>query len=81
MTSVFEQTTPWDISARAIDIRDRLDELRAERALALLAGLGAVDSYMADLEEETAQTRECYLCAAVTEIATLRGELFGAQRG
>lgn len=81
MTVVFEQATPWEIAARAVDLRDRLTELYTERTLALGAGLGAVPSYMTDLEEEIFQTRELYVGAAVTEIATLRGELFGAYQG
>lgn len=81
MIAVFEQATPWDISARAVDLRDRLSELYAERTLALGAGLGDVDSYMADLQEEIVQTRKLFVGAAVTEIATLHGELFGAHQG
>jgi hypothetical protein len=40
-----------------------------------------VDAYMADLEEEIATLRNVYVGAAVTEIASLRGELFGPQEG
>jgi hypothetical protein len=40
-----------------------------------------VDSYMADLQEEIVQTRKLFVGAAVTEIATLHGELFGAHQG
>ena len=36
---------------------------------------------MADLEEEIEVTRQLYVIAAVTEIAELRAELFGAQQG
>jgi hypothetical protein len=36
---------------------------------------------MDDLEEELELSRELYVTAAVTEIATLRAELFGAQTG
>jgi hypothetical protein len=78
---MFEQATPWDVPVRAVDIRDRLGELYTERTLALGAGLGVVHSYMTDLNEEILQTRERYVGAAVTEIATLRGELFGAHQG
>ena len=81
VTIVFEQATPWDIAVRAVDLRDRLSQLYTERTLALGAGLGAVPSYMTDLEGEISQTRELYVGAAVTEIATLRSELFGAHQG
>ena len=81
VTIVFEQATPWDIAVRAVDLRDRLSQLYTERTLALGAGLGAVPSYMTDLEGEISQTRELYVGAAVTEIATLRSELFGAYQG
>jgi hypothetical protein len=36
---------------------------------------------MADLDAEIAFCRELYVTAAVTEIATLRAELSGAQNG
>jgi hypothetical protein len=36
---------------------------------------------MADLDAEIAATVYTYTCAAVTEIATLRAELLGRQRG
>jgi hypothetical protein len=36
---------------------------------------------MADLDEEIAAWRSVYTGAAVTEIASLRGELFGPQVG
>jgi hypothetical protein len=65
----------------ALDLRDQLVQLEAERALALDAGLGDVRAYMADLDEERAYRRRLYVAAAVTEMATLRGELFGALEG
>jgi hypothetical protein len=36
---------------------------------------------MADLDEEIEEFRQVYVGAAVTEIATLRSELFGPQVG
>jgi hypothetical protein len=36
---------------------------------------------MADLDEEIAATRHAYIGAAITDIATLRGELSGPQLG
>jgi hypothetical protein len=62
-------------------LRDRLNRLFAERQAAELEGLSAVEAYMADLEDEIAATHAALVGMAVTEIATLRGELFGAQWG
>jgi hypothetical protein len=36
---------------------------------------------MRDLEDDLLAAREAYVGVAVTEIATLRGELFGPQLG
>jgi hypothetical protein len=60
----------------AIEMQDRLQELQLERALALTEGLE-----LADLDEEIASTRDAYVGAAVTEIATLRAALSGPQLG
>jgi hypothetical protein len=65
----------------AAEVRDHLTQLQAERALALSTELAGVRSYMADLDEEIEVTRRLYTVSAVTEIATLRAELFGAQDG
>jgi hypothetical protein len=65
----------------ALQARSHLSELEAERALARSNPLANVDLYMADLEEEIAAWRSVYVGAAVTEIASLRGELFGPQVG
>jgi hypothetical protein len=62
-------------------IRARLIELTHERAAAERAGLGGNQAYMADLEDEIATYRLALAGAAVTEIAVLRGELFGRQFG
>ena len=64
-----------------LELRGYLEELKAERSLALVSGLDGVDSYMADLESELESCLELYTLAAVGEIATLRGELFGPQVG
>ena len=64
-----------------IELRIRLKELLAERLLASSQGLAANTAYMADLEHEIAEVRAVYVGAAVTEIAALRGELFGPQVG
>jgi hypothetical protein len=63
----------------AIDLQMQLRELEAERALARFELDG--DSWVTDLDFEIEVTREAYVGAAVTEIATLRAELSGAQWG
>jgi|Tabmets5t2r1_1033131.scaffolds.fasta_scaffold23945_2 hypothetical protein len=65
----------------AIEIQDHLQQLQAERALALIEGLEDNAAYMADLEDEIAAARSAYVGAAVTEIASLRAELSGPQLG
>jgi hypothetical protein len=65
----------------AIEMQIRLKELQAERLLALSGGLAANATYMADLDNEIAEVSHAYVGAAVTEIATLRAELFGPQAG
>ncbi len=62
-------------------LRERLQDLYLERALAGVEGLGDNATYMVDLDEEIAATRASYVGAAVTQIATLRAELSGALRG
>jgi electron transfer flavoprotein alpha subunit len=51
-----------------------LDQLLAERATALGAGLAHNVMYMDDLEADLEAAREAYVGLAVTEIATLRGK-------
>jgi hypothetical protein len=70
-----------EIHLTALDVRGRLIQLGAERAETRETGLADIPSYMADLEEEIEATRQLYVIAAVTEIAELRAELFGAQEG
>jgi hypothetical protein len=65
----------------ALEALSHLTKLEAERALARLTQLGGVRAYMADLEEEIVECRVVYVGAAVTEIASLRAELFGPQLG
>ena len=65
----------------ALEARHRLTDLEVERALAGGGPLAGVDAYMADLEEEIETWRQVYTAAAVTEIASLRAELFGPQVG
>jgi hypothetical protein len=61
----------------AIEMQTHLKDLEAERVLAGLEGLAPDSAYMADLDEEIAATRQAYVGAAVTEIASLRAELDG----
>ena len=65
----------------AIEMQTHLQELEAERQLALMEGLGDSAAYMADLDEEIAATLHAYVVAAVTEIAVLRADLSGALEG
>ena len=68
----------------AIEIHIRLKELQVERMFASSEGLAADTAYlayMADLDDEIAEVSDAYIGAAVTEIATLRAELFGPQMG
>ena len=63
------------------DMRLQLDRLMAERLVATKTGLRDNDFYMGDLEDELAAARDAYVGLAVTEIATLRGQLSGRQIG
>jgi hypothetical protein len=69
--------SPW----MAADLRDLLTQLQAERALASLEGLGENATYVADLDDDLAAAYHAYIGAAVTEIATLRSELWGTWDG
>ena len=65
----------------AFEIHNQLLELKAERALAEETGVARIASYMADLERDIARSHAAYVGAAVTEIATFRGELYGRNWG
>ena len=65
----------------ATDARNRLNALQAERLDAVEAGLGNNALYMADLENDIAQSHAAYVGLAVTEIASFRGQLSGPQVG
>jgi hypothetical protein len=65
----------------ATEIRARLLVLARERTEAERAGLSGNRAYMADLEDEIAAYRRALVGAAVTEIAVVRGELFGREFG
>lgn len=59
------------------DLRALLTQLTAERLDAAELGLADNAIYMAELEDEIAEARRAYVIAAVTEIASLRGQLTG----
>ena len=65
----------------AIELQEHLHRLEAERVAASLEGLASDPAYMADLHEEISDATVAYVGAAVTEIASLRAELWGAQCG
>jgi hypothetical protein len=65
----------------AIDIREHLELLETERALALETALADDAAYMADLREEIVATRHAFVGSAVAEIASFRAALSGAQEG
>ena len=65
----------------AIQMHTHLQQLQIERALPAMEELARNSTYMADLDDEIATTRSAYVGAAVTEIATLRGQLSGPQVG
>ena len=56
-----------------------MSELEAERILARSYGMTADATYMTDLDDAVAEVTTSYTEAAVTELATLRGKLFGPQ--
>ena len=64
-----------------VEIRARLSELALERIAAQEAGLTADAAYMADLQAEVDEYRSALAGTVVTQIATLRGELFGRDLG
>lgn len=65
----------------AHDLHNQLLELHAERALAEETGVARIGSYMADLERDIARSHAAFVGAAVTELATFRGELSGRNWG
>ena len=65
----------------AIDIREHLELLETERALAMQTTLRDDPAYMADLRDEIVATRHAYVGSAVAEIASFRAQLAGAQVG
>ena len=65
----------------ATAVLHHLEELVTERATAWLYGLDGDASYMADLDDEIAETRAAYVGSAVTEIAMLRASFDGTLQG
>jgi hypothetical protein len=65
----------------ATDIRQHLELLETERALALGTALRDDLAYMSDLREEIDATRHAYVGSAVAEIASFRAQLSGQQLG
>jgi hypothetical protein len=65
----------------ASEIRQQLELLETERALALDTMLAHDSAYMADLRDEIFATRHAYVGSAVGEIASFRAELTGPQVG
>jgi hypothetical protein len=65
----------------ASDLRQQLGRLMAERLDATEAGLRSNALYMRDLEADLHAAREAYVGLAVTELASLRGELSGRPAG
>lgn len=63
------------------EIRNRLDELEAEATAAAAWGADAIPAYFDALRREIEHFRNAYVGAAVTEVATLRAQLSGPQRG
>ena len=64
-----------------VEIRARLYELALERIAAEEAGLTDDPAYRADLDAEVLECRTALVGAMLTQIATLRGELFGRDVG
>jgi hypothetical protein len=65
----------------AAELRERMALLEAERALAALNGLREDVAYMADLEADIAVAAATYVGVAVTELASLRGQIDGTLQG
>jgi hypothetical protein len=65
----------------AAELRERMALLEAERALAALNCLREDVAYMADLEADIAAAAATYVGVAVTELASLRGQIDGTLQG
>ena len=76
-----QNPSPHTETQTALDALRHLEVLQEERALAHLTGLIHDADYVADLDDDIAASTHAYVGLAVTEIATLRGELFGPNFG
>jgi hypothetical protein len=65
----------------AVDVKNHLELLHSERALAMTTPLRHDRAYMADLNEEITATRHAWISSAVLEIGRFREELGGARHG
>jgi hypothetical protein len=65
----------------ATELRHHLDSLLAERAFARIEGLADNALYMDHLDKDITASHAAYVGTAVTEIATLRGELGARNQG
>jgi hypothetical protein len=63
------------------ELREQMTLLESERALASLTGLIDDSAYMADLQADIVAASAAYVGVAVTEIASLRGQLGGRLHG
>ncbi len=63
------------------EIRAHLVELADERQAAEALGMRPGGAYMTDLEHEIVTYRHALIGASITEIAVLRGVLFGRDYG
>jgi hypothetical protein len=65
----------------ALEIRNHILGLHAERALAEQTGVAEIPAYMADLERDIAISQAAWIGAAVTEIASFRAQISGPSFG
>lgn len=65
----------------AADARRVLDSLSLERSAAHASGRASDVGYMQRLESDLSAAQDAYTGLAVTEIATMLGELFGRHAG
>ncbi len=79
--TILTMSHPTLPNVTALEVLRYLEGLHEERALAAQTPLGEDARYSADLEEEIVATQHAFVGVAVTEIATLRGELFGRHEG
>jgi hypothetical protein len=63
------------------ELQERIERLESERALAALTGLIDDAAYMADLQADIVAASAAYVGVAVTQIASLRGQLSGRLHG